>query len=61
MRIFLAGGTGVLGTRLIPELTAAGHPQRHRSPTAHQWDEGQATVAATSVSTNPATMIATRA
>lgn len=25
MRIFLAGGTGVLGTRLIPELTAAGH------------------------------------
>lgn len=25
MRIFLAGGTGVLGTRLIPQLTAAGH------------------------------------
>jgi nucleoside-diphosphate-sugar epimerase len=25
MRIFLAGGTGVLGTRLIPELIAAGH------------------------------------
>lgn len=25
MRIFLAGGTGVLGTRLIPKLTAAGH------------------------------------
>ena len=25
MRIFLAGGTGVLGTRLIPRLAAAGH------------------------------------
>lgn len=25
MRIFLAGGTGVLGSRLIPKLTAAGH------------------------------------
>lgn len=25
MRIFLAGGTGVLGSRLIPRLTAAGH------------------------------------
>jgi len=25
MRIFLAGGTGVIGTRLIPQLVAAGH------------------------------------
>jgi NAD(P)H-binding len=25
MRIFLAGGTGVIGTRLIPRLAAAGH------------------------------------
>lgn len=25
MRIFLAGGTGVIGSRLIPALTAAGH------------------------------------
>jgi nucleoside-diphosphate-sugar epimerase len=25
MRIFLAGGTGILGTRLVPKLTAAGH------------------------------------
>jgi nucleoside-diphosphate-sugar epimerase len=25
MRIFLAGGTGTLGSRLIPKLTAAGH------------------------------------
>lgn len=25
MRIFLAGGTGVIGTRLIPKLIAAGH------------------------------------
>lgn len=25
MRIFLAGGTGVIGSRLIPRLTAAGH------------------------------------
>ncbi|HXT94586.1 MAG TPA: NAD(P)-dependent oxidoreductase [Trebonia sp.] len=25
MRIFLAGGTGVIGSRLIPELVAAGH------------------------------------
>ena len=25
MRIFLAGGTGVIGTRLIPRLVAAGH------------------------------------
>lgn len=25
MRIFLAGGSGVLGSRLVPELTSAGH------------------------------------
>lgn len=25
MKAFLAGGTGVIGSRLIPELVAAGH------------------------------------
>lgn len=26
MRVFVAGGTGVLGRRLLPQLRAAGHP-----------------------------------
>ena len=34
MRIFVAGGSGVLGAQLVPELVAAGHPPRPAAPAA---------------------------
>ena len=39
MRVFVAGGTGVIGRRLVPQLVARGHQV---TATTTDWDMGRA-------------------
>ena len=37
MRVFVAGGTGVIGRRLVPQLVARGHQVTATTTSAASW------------------------